>query len=717
MLQDVEWKGVYRTGDDDLYKDFYIKALSNSVRYDRAVGYFSSKLLSSSLKGLSELIRSEGKIRLIIGHPLEAEEFRALQHAESLKEHVSKLSEQLINLVESSDGVEQSRFELLSWLAACGRLEIKFALRRIGMYHEKIGIIYDSNGDSIVFQGSANETLYGMNIDFNSESINVFKSWDERTFNDYGLPFVLGFEKLWENKQKNTLTIEVPSDFYHKISKKIESTHDFDLDLEEFFEEKLALDFANNNVVEPNIPKYLGNNIFSIYDHQKLALTAWKNNNFKGILKLATGSGKTITSIYGAVKLYEARRDKKQNFFLIIAVPYVELAIQWIENLNIFGIYPNECFGGVNKWKERLENEVQIFNTGTKLFCSAVVVNKTLTSEAFNNIIHSIKSESLMIIGDECHNHGSLNINNSLPNAYYKMGLSATPFRSDEDEIDSPFPDDAKKRIIAYYGTIVATYDLGDAINDNVLTPYEYHIIPVYLTEEEQACYDDLSKNIANILVRTFNKKLTRPEREQLTILCGRRSRLIGSASNKLVKLKTITKDVSNEEKQHTLFYTGEGRVFSTDYDIQENKTVIAEVSKVLSENGWRTSQFTGSVNKSDRKTVMDSFKNTEIDALVAMKVLDEGIDVPACKSAYILASTKNPRQYVQRRGRILRKYKGKNISKIYDFVVLPYEGNSGTYADKLRESELERIHDFTILASNKIEIEGVLNNYGIEPC
>ncbi|OUS29152.1 hypothetical protein A9Q98_06310 [Thalassotalea sp. 42_200_T64] len=699
---------MYRTGKDDLYNDFYKKSLSVSVSYDRAVGYFSSEILSMSLKGLSKLIRSNGCMRLIIGHPLSNEEFEAVKHGLLLKEVTSNLSSKLEDILCCSNN-KHPRLELLSWLIACGKLEIKFALRRAGMYHEKIGIFKDKENNIIVFQGSANETPHGMMASLNAESISVYKSWEEQVFLAYGQEFLDGFERLWLNEEVEIVTLDVPSETYEVISKNAkECSVDFNTVSE--FEEEIEARENGLSKHSPFIPTKIGDNIFSIYDHQRAALASWKSNSFKGILKLATGSGKTITSIYGAVKIFEAKKQKQQTLFLIVAVPYVELAIQWIENLRLFGINAHECFDSKNSWAESFENQVNYFNAGVSDFCAVVVVNRTLTSPLFQSLIDTIDNSSLMIIGDECHNHGSKNVNAALPNAYYRMGLSATPFRSDDDEIDSPFPNDAKERLLAYYGDIVATYGLDDAIHDGVLTPYEYHIVPVYLSAEEQEGYEELSSRITKLMLKQQGSGLNQQDRENLTRYCGQRSRLLGSAQNKLKKLEEITASISDEDKSHTLFYAGEGKPYGE--TAEEDIKVIDQVSKVLNKNGWKTSQFTGDVSRNERKFLMSAFKDKTIDALVAMKVLDEGIDVPACQTAYILASTKNPRQYVQRRGRILRKSENKHLSTIFDFVVLPT--NESSASKKLKLSEAERINDFALLAVNKLEIELLIEEHGL---
>jgi len=707
-LKELSFKPVYRTGVDDLYRDFYAPAMASSVRYDRAVGYFSSEILSMSLKGLSKLVSANGEMRLIIGHPLTIDEFNAVKHGIMLKEMVLDLAEKLEDLLTQPQP-NTERLELLSWLIACNRLEIKFALRHQGMYHEKIGIFTDEYKNRLVFHGSANETPYGMMSAFNAESISVFKSWEQDAFDKYGAEYEQAFERLWNNKEEHTITVDIPSNTYKRISESARYKSDkikTIVDADDFNTVRELEVFRN----EPNIPKMINSQIFIIREHQKTALSKWKSASFKGILQLATGSGKTITAIYGAIKVYEARKKQNQPLMILIAVPYIELASQWISNLEIFNIHAIECFQKKSNWFEALTNKIKYFNAGVVPFVCAVVVNKTLVSDDFQKLIKQVSINALMFIGDECHNHSSLSINSSLPDAAYRIGLSATPFRSDDDEVDSPFPNDAKQRLLDYYGEVVATYSLGDAIHDGVLTPYEYHIITVKLTDDEQMEYDELSFKIQNLLAKSKNFGLSKDDQESLSRLCGQRSRLLGGARNKLVKLKEITSSISEIDRSHTLFYSGEGKPFSSE-EINDTK-IIDQISNILKDNGWRASQFTSANNRRQRIAIMEAFKDRTIDALVAMKVLDEGIDVPVCKTAYILSSTRNPRQYIQRRGRILRKSKEKTVAKIYDFVILPaYDSIPG---DALKRAEAVRINDFAVLAINKMEIEQIILNYGL---
>ena len=711
MLTDVNWKSVYRSGDDNLLEDFYKPILGNAISYDRAVGFFSSELFSANLKGLSSLVANEGKMRLVIGHPLSELEFKAIQHGNELARTLDKLNEKLLELITEAKSQSIDRLELLAWLIASDRLTIKYALRRQGMYHEKIGVIKDKDGNTVVFQGSANETLYAMSDQYNAESIMVFPSWKQDVFSEYGKPCVDGFENLWEGKQPNTLTIDVPSHFYSKISEQYDLVGKSEPTIEED-ENKYHKQFFSDLLfdINPKVPDQLKGKDFSLFKHQVDAInTWWSANNRKGILKLATGSGKTITSIFAATKIFEARRSKKQGLCFIVAVPYIELAEQWVGDLNQFNIFPHRCFGSKSSWDAHLDKDIFSFRMKAIDFLAIIVVNKTLSTDNFKSKVAQILPEQIMFIGDECHNHGSKRMQDYLPEADFRMGLSATPYRSDDDEFDSPFPDEAKGRLNSYYMGVVCEYSLSDAINDGVLCEYNYYIIPAHLTSEEQENYDTLSENISKILARRRSTGISKNDQEQLTRLCSQRSRLLGTASNKLVELDKLTKLVDHDKRSLSLFYCGEGRVFNAD-EVGDDQKVVEKVTEVLAANNWKTSRFTSEELGADRKEIMKSFRSKEIDALVSMKVLDEGIDVPNCNTAYILASTKNPRQYIQRRGRVLRKSPGKQVAEIYDFVVLP-NGNADTrYSERLKKSELERIDEFTALANNKYQIENVVD-------
>ena len=378
-----------------------------------------------------------------------------------------------------------------------------------------------------------------------------------------------------------------------------------------------------------------------------------------------------------------------------------------MSNLESFGMEPIECWDSRHRWTNKLAKEVLALNMQAIDFIGIVVVNKTLMSEHFRTAIRPLSSKNILFIGDECHRHGSDKMNKALPEAFYRMGLSATPFNSDEDDYDSPFPDEARVRLISYYNRVVDTYTLGDAINDGVLCEYDYHIVPVFLTQEEQQIFEEISLDIAKLLAASKTNGLTDQQSAHFKILAGRRSRLLGGAENKLPALSKIIREISPENQSHSLFYCGEG---SKDKELIDNgasdERNINQVSRVLNSAGWSSTRFTSEENAKERKVIMKDFVDGVVDALVSLKVLDEGVDVPVCNKAFILASTRNKRQYVQRRGRVLRKHSSKSKSVIYDFVVLPATGSQNSASQNLVKAELERVDNFCELAINRRDIE-----------
>lgn len=703
MLKDEKWQYSYETGRDNLFTDFYCKALTHAVQYDRAVGYFSAEIIAQALKGISKLVESRGKIRLVIGEPLDAEEFDAVQQGIKAKEFLNNANEQLLSMINDSSGYVRNRLEVLSWLIAAERLEIKFAYRRAGMYHDKIGVIYDEERNLLAFSGSANETPSAYHQHLNVERITVYKSWEEPMYSAYGSSIVDSFETIWNNKHENIITLDVPSSVYEKIAKigaNVEYSNlkrEFDFE-EDFNAQQNFHSFAYN---EPRIPKLINGKPFEVYDHQKYALKSWQSNNYKGILQLATGTGKTITSIYGAIKTYEARKKSKNHgLFLVVAVPYKNLADQWVENLKNFNIKAIKVYGQKESWINALDSEIKQFSLQKGRFAAAVVVNKTLGTEHFRSLVEKIPTNDFMFIGDECHRHGSNYIQEFLPEAYYKIGLSATPYNDDDDEQESPFPNFAKENLTKYYGEIVYEYSLDDAIHNGILCRYKYVPLAITLTSDEQEAYDELTSKIINA-INSKNEKI-------LMSFCLQRSRILGSAENKLPVLLDLIQDFSTEERKHSLFYCGEGKDKS-------GESLIDVYTKSINDLSWRVSQFTAGVNTKNRIRIMKEFKEGVVDGLVAMKILDEGIDVPACSKAFIIASTKNKRQYVQRRGRILRKSEGKQYATIYDFVILPDPDASDKASKRLLQSEYERVKDFLMSADNRAEIQNFVDKHGLK--
>jgi superfamily II DNA or RNA helicase len=715
MLRELHYQGVYKSDQNNILEDFYFPTLSVASSYDRAVGFFSASTISYAAQALSVFVKNGGQIRLILGAFSDPEDIEAVKEGYRQKEIADKIGEELIAMIaDVSDELFQNRFETLAWLVAHGRLEVKIALRERGMYHDKVGIIGDKAGDSVVFSGSANESTHALLPTYNYESINVFPSWKPE-LEDYYAPHIASFERLWRNESPATAVIDIPTAVREKListARKLQYTPD--PEIEATIAARVRQRIGNQPSTtssKPREPKTINGQPFKMRDHQIRALEAWKSEgDFQGTFDLATGAGKTITAIHAIVKMSEAI----DGLACVIAVPYQNLADQWVDILSVFNIYPVRCYVSRANWEDKLKDVVHELRMGSRKFAAAVVVNRTLKTDAFQGSLKRINGSRLLWIGDECHHHTSKAYEGFLPeHARYRIGLSATPQHYIDEE--------RNERLNEFYGKVVSRYTLKQAIEDEVLTPYVYRPHLVELTEIEADDFISLSEQIGKLAARQKSDK-SGSTSQQLTALLMRRARLVGAAANKMPALTNVVNGV--EPSRHTLFYCGDGTVETDEEDAVDGETTqrqIEAVSTLLHRQGWDLSRFTSHESRKDRDAIMENFRLGVIDAMVAIRCLDEGIDVPACSTAYILASSRDPRQFVQRRGRILRRSPGKDLATIHDFiVVLPagYE-DASCYAKKLIKSELGRVAEFSSLSQNRAEayevLRPVLRAYDLE--
>lgn len=453
--QDLGIKYIYDSDEDSILEDFYIPALSLTTKYDRAVAYFSLGVLVYAIQGLDGLVKSNGKMRLIIGDTLSDDEYEAVKQGKHQKSIAERLGSKLTrDMAQLSDDLSKHRLKLLSWLVATDSLDIKFALRRSGLFHKKFGIMHESSGEKLVFQGSANETVMALDPAFNSETINVYPSWNDEIYEIYGKPYEQQFQSLWEGTNKRTITIDLPSSTYEEIKAYYRSSKPPEFHEEYLNRSHLHLVSADRG---PRFPELLRGETYKLIEHQLEALRNWKESGLKGIFALATGSGKTITAIHGAVQIANTSNKK---LAIVIAVPYQILAEQWNDVLSLFNIEPILCYKSKQAWYNKLDSEISNFSLiENNRFLVVVVVNATLKKAPFQALLKNIPQGNLLFIGDECHHHSTLIAKNLLPEAALRIGLSATPWSEQEEE--------KKQALKSYYGNIVAKYGIDKALAQN----------------------------------------------------------------------------------------------------------------------------------------------------------------------------------------------------------------------------------------------------------
>jgi len=449
----------------------------------------------------------------------------------------------------------------------------------------------------------------------------------------------------------------------------------------------------------PRIPPLL-----QLRGYQQQAIASWFANKGRGTLKMATGSGKTITALAIATELY----NKIGLQVLLVVCPYRHLVTQWARECEKFGLEPILAFEKRDSWQTRLSTQLYNVRSGNESFLAVITTNSTLISEGLQSQLKYFPEKTL-IIGDEAHNLGAPRLEESLPrNVGLRLALSATPERY--------FDEDGTQSLFDYFGPVLQPeFTLRDAIQQGALVHYLYYPILVELTESESHAYIKLTKSIGRALLYRQREGqadgISDEENQDLKPLLMQRARLIGAAANKLKALRDLM--FTRLESSHTLFYCGDGSVESTHQ--------LKAVTKILgTELGYRVNTYTAKTSLDEREDLRRQFETGELQGLVAIRCLDEGVDIPAIKTAVILASSGNPRQFIQRRGRILRPHPGKERATLFDMIVLPPELDRETLEVErnLLRKELRRLVEFADLADNageaRMKLLSLQKRYGL---
>lgn len=436
--------------------------------------------------------------------------------------------------------------------------------------------------------------------------------------------------------------------------------------------------------------------------YQRVAVANWFANQGRGTLKMATGSGKTITALAIATELY----NKINLQVLLVICPYCHLVNQWARESEKFGLKPILAFDSARSWQKKLAAGLYEVRSGDRAFLTIITTNATLMGDSLRSQLRYFPEKTL-IIGDEVHNLGAPRLGESLPrNIGLRLALSATPERH--------FDEQGTEAILDYFGPVLQPeLTLADAIRQKALVHYLYYPILVELTEAETRKYSRLTQKIGWAL--WGDEKVE--ENDALTTLLMQRARLIGAAANKLVALRELM--IHRLDTAHTLFYCGDGAIEGGAR--RNNNRQLTETAKLLgSELGYRVNTYTAATPLAERERLRRQFESGELQGLVAIRCLDEGVDIPAIRNAVILASSSNPRQFIQRRGRILRPHPGKERATLFDMIVLPPDlGRETLEVERnLLRKELKRFLEFADLADNageaRVKLLQLQKRYGL---
>lgn len=680
-FRELSIKPAYDSGDSgtDILEDFYLPVLSSAKSYDRLTAYFSSTVLSLAARGVAGLISNGGKMRLIASPQFSAQDIDVLEKNPSESDRDAVVSDLFMKLVSDVEAlalrIQRDHLRALAWMLKDGYLDIRVLLPReldgrAGIFHSKVGILADSEGNRISFSGSVNETAAAWR--HNVEEFKVFRSWapggpefvdhDQDQFERYWNPSLeLPFETRAIPQQARQALIEIaPSSL-----------------------EALELIPIPEPDDEENLPR--------LRPYQEEAVKAWSAAGMRGTLEMATGTGKTRTALE-CIREFQASNARSLT---VITAPFQHIAVQWRELLAPYGVVSTFDSGN---WRDRFADNVHQLRMRQTDHLVWLAVQNTAASKDFLAFVDEARSrvDAALFVGDEAHGLGSREFRKALSDSYdARLGLSATPTRW--------FDEDGTTALATFFGATVFEFSLRDALTwidpetgQTPLAPYEYEPIFVDFNESEMDEYVQLSLQISREIAKSKKDEMS----EGLELLLFKRAALIKLADSKLDALEQIID--AKSDHRGTIIYC-------------HNLEQLRKVEEIVSARRIKFRRFTGEEGTgprkelfglSEREFILKNFAETDIEVLVAMKCLDEGVDVPSAKRGIILASSGNTREFIQRRGRLLRRFPGKKVANVTDLVVIP-EFHNGVPADiasagrKIVTKELVRINEFSQDAQN----------------
>lgn len=653
--QELEIKRSYvSVGQENIAKSFLTPALKCTKSYKRSVGFFSSSVLQPIVDGIVALARNNGQIQLIASPNLTEDDIQAISTGYAAREKVINASFTR-DFMKEIEVFDDAKLQLLATLIARGTLDIKIAVTdTLGIYHDKLGILEDFDGNVVVFYGSANSTLSGYQNNY--EKIRVVKNWipeEQASIVDEQKEF----DSLWNG---TNVFVKV---YDYKESAKASI---------------LQMIKTRASATSTKVP-------IKLRDYQKEAIAAWVKNNYHGFYVMATGTGKTWTAIYSAKELL-----KTHSAMVVICAPYKHLVKQWAEDVEkAFGDAKIIMVSSENpKWEQQISQEIirKKYDTNAQTIIISTIASFKMSR--FEKTLLKSNEDKLLIV-DEAHRFTDRSEDMHIQ-FKYMLGLSATPFSGTSAQ--------RGKELMEFFGGQAFSLPIEEALERKFLVPYYYHPIYVHASEEDEEKFQYHTRRILSCF-----KNNTCINPDLLVKSLRNRLRVISMAEEKQDQIDYIVSQV--KENDHFVVYCGDGRLF--DNNTGEELRHIQSVKRVLSSHGYKPSQFTAQENMDERMQLVDAFNKGEISALAAIRCLDEGINIPSIKSALILSSNDDYREFVQRRGRILRTYKGKEFAHIYDVVVLPSHD-----LPAWAKIEFRRFHEYAKLSLNWDELAPELENY-----
>lgn len=675
-FKDLNILDTYSSDECDILESFYNPVLSLSVKYDRVTGFFSPKVLAAAARGFAHAIKNNIRIRLLTSVEVDPTLISTLGNSFNSDSFNSFANWDVSSI---TDSIEKDYLSILAYLLENNQLEIKVAIifEDSGIFHQKVGIMTDSFGNSLSFSGSNNETVYGWTK--NIEEFKVFKDWSPHSVS-YFSSDRNNFDKLWNNTSSKAIVLPIDDAVKAKIVRETKTNEDINVVIK-----RIKNRPENKPEVKP------------LRDYQKDAIQQWFEHDCTSIFEMATGTGKTMTAI-NALKRF---KEEKGYLHCVIAVPLQTLTVQW--QLEIRKVLDDVIIintSTTSSWRQAIQN----FGTLASFDKERDYIIIT-TYSSIQKVSDLLPTKDVILLADEMHNMITDRKLEAAADTHYKyrLGLSATPTRiwKKEDSQDL-------RRI---FGNNSFEYGIDEALKNKWLVPFNYYPHIVNLTDEEYEEYINYSRRINKIRsslsgINLSSKPKTESEKEikeLLKKLYEYRSTIKKNASE---KIDVLVDELVSARKDDTLFHA---------LIYVDNEKMLTKLQKKLLSTTIITSKYIGETPLDERLKIIESLNNKRINAIIAIKCLDEGVDIPSARTSFILSNSTEPREYIQRLGRVLRKddATGKKHADVNDYLVFPSaitsfnDNEERTASRNLVLNELCRAMFFLKRANNS---EDVLN-------
>lgn len=700
--RDIDIQACYESGTCDIVEEFYEPVLKSSVSYDRIAGFFSSSALAIASRGLYGFINNHGKMRLVTSPILNGDDADIIRKVMESPEELTEF-DLGVNLTSICNVFVNDHVTALGWMLREGLLEMKLAIitnngkpctadeiRNRGLFHQKVGILRDHDGNELSFSGSINETAAAWVN--NDEEFKVFKAWDDSR--EYYLKDHARFTEIWNGQRQNMKVFDLPSAIKDKL---IQRSKDFDIDkisIKQYRMSKVNMfDFKDSPI--------------SLFYYQADALNKWKDNTYRLLFEMATGTGKTRTAVAGIARVLETSR----RAVVVISTPQNTLSKQWkeseVEPLGVHFDRSEIIDGTIKDWNLRLSCMLLDNATGFADHCIIYTTHITASSEKFTTtMLRDLSNDTVaLFVGDEVHWLGARKLRRALLSRYnFRIGLSATPSRW--------FDDEGSQYLFNYFGCKNFLFSIHDALTEinpltgkHFLVNYFYHIKKVSLNDVETAEY----KRITHQMSKLVGKVESDPDAaERYERLVEQRANIIKNASEKYYVLEKILYELERQGRIENLI------IFVSPQQMDKVMKILVEKGLIFhklteSEGTHRERQYNG---LSEREYIINKFKSGDYQALIAIKCLDEGIDIPSTNTGILMASSTNPREYAQRIGRIIRQGKNKTFAHLYDMCVgrvSTLDDDEQALENKIRQKEIIRLSEIAENAINTTEATQII--------